>query len=132
MTGALLHKFEGGEIEVSTFGHREHLQTAWEMLQVYPFIEAVARYARQLQRLATAAGAPEKFNLTVTMSFMSLIAEAMEATPDLDFDRFCEAHPDLRQNPLTHWYSDQRLGSELARRIFLMPDAQGFVVGDKL
>lgn len=132
MTGALLHKFESGEIEVSTFGHREHLQTAWEMLRTYPFIEAVERYARQLQSLATAAGAPEKFNLTVTMCFMSLIAEAIEATPDLDFDRFCEAHPDLQQNPLTHWYSDQRLGNDLARRIFLMPDARGFVVGDKL
>ena len=132
MTGALLQKFESGEIEVSRFGHREHLQTAWEMLQAYPFIEAVARYARQLQGLATAAGAPEKFNLTVTMCFMSLIAEAMEATPDLDFDRFCEAHPELLHNPLTYWYSDQRLGNDLARRIFLMPDAQAFMDGGKL
>jgi hypothetical protein len=132
MKSALLHKFESGEIEVSTFGHREHLQTAWEMLRTYPFIEAVARFARQLQGLATAAGAPEKFNLTVTVAFMSLIAEAMEATPDLDFDRFCEAHPDLRQNPLKHWYSDQRLGNDLARRIFLMPDAQAFMDGGKL
>lgn len=132
MTGALLQKFESGEIVLSSFGHREHLQTAWEMLQAYPFIEAVARYASQLQCLATAAGAPEKFNLTVTVSFLSLIAEAMEASPDLEFDRFYEAHPELRQNPLKRWYSDQRLGSNLAHRVFLMPDAQGSVVGGKL
>jgi len=133
MTGdILLEKFENGTIEVSQFGHREHVQTAWEMLRAYPFIDAFARYSRQLQRIATAAGAPDKFNLTVTLSFMSLIAEALDATPELNFEEFYSAHPDLGQNPLKGWYSDQRLGSDLARKIFLMPDYQVFPVSGKI
>jgi len=128
----LLQRFENGAIDVSRFGHREHVLAAWEMLRAYPFIEAMARYSRQLQRIAISAGAPEKFNLTVTLSFLSLIAEAIEATPEHDFDDFYSAHPELGQNPLKGWYSNRRLDSDLARKIFLMPDSRNLMTGCQL
>ena len=121
---SLLRKFEIGKIPAAEFGHKEHVQAAWEMLQTYPFLEAVSRYSTRIESMARAMGAHDKFNVTITVAFMSLIAEKMAACPKTGFDRFYASHPELRRNPLKDWYSDQRLGSDLARRVFLMPEAK--------
>ena len=121
---SFLRKFQNGEIITGEFNHREHVQAAWEMLKTYPFMEAVVRYAGCIESMACKAGAPEKFNMTITLSFMSLIAERMASAPESDFDGFYTAHPDLVHNPLRNWYSDQRLNNDLARRIFLMPESR--------
>ena len=119
---SILQKFESGTINASDVGHRGHVQVAWEMLRSYPFLEATSRYSDGIQRIAKAAGAPEKFNLTVTLSFMSIIAEKMVDSDAADFEHFYALNPELDRNLLTDWYSPQRLGSELARNVFLMPD----------
>ncbi len=68
MTRNWIERLESGTIEPGTFGHREHLQAAWEVLGAGPFLESAARYARAIERFATAAGAAEKFHLTVTVA----------------------------------------------------------------
>lgn len=118
----LMLKLENGTIDAARFGHREHLQAAWEMLGRYPFLEACSRYADGVERLARAARAEDKFNLTLTLGFMSLIAERMSGSEDAGFDRFYRDNPDLHANPLLQWYSRARIDTPLARRIFLMPD----------
>ena len=115
-------RFEAGEIDANEFGHADHIRAAWEMLGCYSFIEAASRYCTSIENLATAAGAPDKFNLTVTLAFLSLIAEKMEAAPESDFDAFYRDHPELTNQVLRRWYTDQRLQTPLARKIFLMPE----------
>ena len=48
----------------------------------------------------------------------------MQATRHDTFDAFMEQNQDLlSRNVLAKWYSSERLQSDLARSVFLMPDA---------
>ena len=118
----LLTRFEGGDIDPATFTHADHLRAAYHMLRAHEFFEAAHRYAAALRALTLRAGAPEKFSATVTLGFLSLIAERMEAHDPGDADAFVDANPDLTAGALAARYSPERLGSALARRAVLLPD----------
>ncbi len=116
--------FEAHSIDNSTFGHADHVRVAYDLLRKYDFIDAAATYAKGIRTLAAKAGAPMKFNLTITYAFMSLIAERMAGTQAAGFEDFVLANPDLMsKSVLKQWYSDDRLDSDLARGVFLLPIA---------
>jgi hypothetical protein len=118
----LLQRFEAGEIDPATFDHRAHIVTAFGLLQQAPYLEAVARYVKGIKQLTIAAGVPHKFNLTITIAFLSLIAERLEDAPSESAEDFLARNPDLlARDLLARWYEPQRLSSEIAKRIFLMP-----------
>ncbi len=118
----LTDSFERCEVDASTFTHANHVGVAYEMLNRYDFLEAASRYARCINTIATAAGAADKFNLTVTLAFLSLIAERMHITEHAGFEEFLHKNPDLLERTiLGRWYPSDRLSSDLARRVFLMP-----------
>ncbi len=120
----LFSKFEALDIEPGEFGHREHVQTAWEMLQKYPYIEACSRYANTIHTIASRAGAVGKFNVTITFAFLSLIAERLHESRQItDFEDFIAHNEDLlSKDALKPWYSDTQLQSEFARTHFQLPD----------
>ncbi len=114
--------FEAHAIDNATFGHAEHVQVAYDLLRKYDFIDAAAIYAKGIRTLAANAGAPDKFNLTITYAFMSLIAERLANTQATDFKSFAQENPDLMaKSVLNQWYSAERLNMQLARDIFLLP-----------
>ncbi len=120
----ITRSFEAHAIDNTTFGHAEHVQVAFDLLRKYDFIDAAAIYAKGIRALAAKAGAPDKFNLTITYAFMSLIAERMAKSSDRSYDDFVAAHPDLMsKSVLSNWYSSDRLNSALARGVFLLPAA---------
>ncbi|CUH47423.1 hypothetical protein [Ruegeria atlantica] len=115
--------FEAHAIDNTTFGHAEHVQVAYDLLRKYDFIDAAAIYAKGIRTLAVKAGAPDKFNLTITYAFMSLIAERLASSQSSTFEAFIAENPDLMaKTALSQWYPQERLNSALARRIFLLPD----------
>ncbi|MGI9412757.1 MAG: hypothetical protein ACR2PM_03770 [Hyphomicrobiales bacterium] len=119
----MTRSFEAQDLDNSAFRHLDHIGVAYEMLRRYDFIEASARYADNIRALAAKAGAPGKFNATITLAFMSLIAERMATTDHAGYDDFIAKNGDLRsKNVLEKWYSPARLSSELARDMFLLPD----------
>lgn len=119
---ALTRGFIAHDIDAAAFHHREHIVVAWELLRMHDFIDAAAIYARGIRTIADAAGAHEKFNLTITYAFMSLIAERMSGGPD-NADAFIAAHPELmRKDLLARWYGAERLDSPEAKTVFLMPE----------
>ncbi|MFQ5634926.1 MAG: hypothetical protein ACE5G3_06310 [Gammaproteobacteria bacterium] len=119
----LLRRFERGEIEPASFGHRDHVKVACEMLGQYDFVDACTRYTAAIRAMAESAGAPQKFNATITFAFMSLIAERKSRAGSADVDSFLASNPDLLdKNLLRRWYSEERLVSQLAREQFLLPD----------
>ena len=121
---AFTRDFERCEIDASDFGHIDHIGVAWDMLHRYDFLEASLRYSRCIDTIATRAGAGQKFNTTITLAFLSLVAERMKQGPDGSFDEFIARNEDLlAPGVLDRWYSAERLGSDLARSVFLMPDA---------
>jgi hypothetical protein len=118
-----LERFLRGEIDAAAFPHREHVRMAYEMLRRYDFAETLLHYSRALRVMAEKAGKPQAFNQTVTIAFLSLIAERMQAEEEADFAAFANAHPELfDKGVLLRWYPSGRLSSDAARRTFLLPD----------
>lgn len=123
MSTDISNAFEAHAIDNTTFGHAEHVQVAYDLLRKYDFIDAAAIYAKGIRTLAAKAGTPDKFNLTITYAFMSLIAERLASSKTSAFEAFIAENPDLMaKTALSQWYPQERLNSALARRIFLLPD----------
>ncbi len=119
-----LARFLRVEIVPSEFPHREHVHIAFEMLKRHDFPETVLIFSRTLRAMAEKAGRPRAFHQTVTIAFLSLVAERMDAGHGGDFAAFARANPDLlEKSALARWYRPERLASEAARRTFLLPDA---------
>jgi hypothetical protein len=121
---AELERFARGEVDPGNFPHREHVRMAFEMLRRHDFAETVLHYSRALRAMSARAGNPRAFHQTVTIAFLSLIAERMqESGGAADFDALVRAHPELLDKAaLTRWYRPERLASEAARHTFLLPE----------
>ncbi len=116
-------QFEACSIDSTTFAHVDHVGVAYEILRKYSFLDAVVIYSKCLETIATRAGAADKFNLTITLAFLSLIAERLQASDATSFDCFIEENPDLlTTRSISKWYSQERLSSPNARSVFLLPD----------
>lgn len=119
----LMRSFELMDIDPKDFGHIDHIGVAYEMLRTYDFIEATNKYATCINTIATRAGASRKFNTTITIAYLGLIAERIKETSHETFDEFIERNQDLLASDLLmKWYSAERLQSDLARSVFLLPD----------
>ena len=118
-----IRAFEATELDPVAFSHADHVEMACEMLRAYGFADACAKYSSAIQALARKANAPKKFNATITFAFMSLIAERMATVPHEDYQDFIAKNMDLRSKTvLEKWYSPERLNSEMARQVFVLPD----------
>jgi hypothetical protein len=118
-----LGRFVRGEIAAASFPHREHVRIAFEMLRRHDFAETVLLFSRALLTMAQRAGKPQAFHQTLTIAFLSLIAERLEGGDWDDFAAFAHDNPDLLdKGTITRWYRPERLASERARRTFLLPE----------
>ena len=117
-----LLRFVSGETDAAAFPHREHVRMAFEMLRRHDFAESVWLFSSALRAMTARAGKPQAFNQTVTIAFLSLIAERMEDAPGADFESFALANPGLfAKAALARWYPRERLACEVTRRIFVLP-----------
>lgn len=124
--------FEACTFPPGDFHHREHVRLAWVYLREKPLVDALTAFANSLRRFATNAGAAAKYHETVTFAFLFLIHERMQRAEFQTFDGFAAANPDLfawKPSILDRYYSAATLGSELARRTFVMPDAAATIAG---
>ncbi len=118
----LLVQFEAFKVNPAEFGHQQHIQVAFEMLNKYGYLKASSKYANAINTIASNAGATDKFNVTITFAFLSLIAERIHAEPQLDFNSFLTKNSDLlSKGVLDEWYTSEELRSDFARTNFLLP-----------
>jgi hypothetical protein len=118
----LTQDFESHKIDPSTFRHIDHIRVAYEMLHKHGYLTTSTKYSEAIESMATEAGVPEKFNLTITLAFLSLIAERIHSTEHSSFDEFIARNEDLMsRSVLEKMYSPERLQSDLARKMFLLP-----------
>ncbi len=123
-TAQLLDDFTDDRIEPQTFGHAQHVETAYALLQHKPFLEAAVAHIGGLKKLALAAGEPMKFNMTITLAYLGLIAERIEADQNTHWGKFIASNADLLDKKLLlRWYEPEVLWSDAARRSFVMPGA---------
>lgn len=118
-----LAEFIRGEVDPASFPHREHVRMGFEMLRRHNFEAAALHYCGALRAMTARAGKPLAFHQTITIAFLALIAERMEAAEHSDFTSFAGANPDLiDKSALKRWYRPERLATDAARRTFLLPD----------
>lgn len=121
-----IEAFESGTLDVETFDHQAHIYIAWLYLDRYPVLQAAHRYAESLKRLTTQLGIPGKYHETITWFFMFLIDERRRYSGGKDWLAFRRSNDDLfargDQNILNRYYRGETLGSEGARRSFVLPD----------
>lgn len=126
MTDAdFLRSFEDRSLPSSSFHHRDHVRLAWLYLRRYPTLEALARFIEGLRRFAAANGRPDLYHETITWAYLLLIHERMARVQAETWEEFAQRNPDLLTwNPsvLDRYYEKETLGSELARRVFVLPD----------
>lgn len=123
----LLEAFESATLPAGAFRHRDHVRMAWIYLGRRPPLQALESFAGALRRFAAAQGAPGLYHETITWSFFFLIQERRARGADgEDWEEFARRNPDLlawKPSILDRYYRPETLGSELARRVFVLPDA---------
>jgi hypothetical protein len=118
-----LERFVRGETDARMFPHEQHVRMGFEMLRRHDFAETAYLYSCALRALVERAGRPQVFNQTVTIAFLSLIAERMQIGNVADFADFAARNLDLfDKSVLSRWYRPERLATEIARSGFILPD----------
>ena len=121
----LLERFVDTTLPAGEFHHEQHVQVAWLFVQKYGMPGALGEFTTAIRRFADAKGATGLYHETITWAFLLLIAERQARNPAAAWEAFAASNADLlvwKPSILERYYSKELLGSELARRTFLMPD----------
>jgi hypothetical protein len=121
-----IERFEDGTLPEDRFHHVDHVRLAWLYLSRQPLAQALERFTIGLKRFAVAAGKPDRYHETITWAYLLLIHERMErAGRPSTWESFSGANADLLAGggrALEKYYRPATLRSDLARRIFVLPD----------
>jgi hypothetical protein len=109
------------------FGHRQHVELTWLAIRRYGTTTAVDVVSDGIQRTARYAGAPQKYNTTVSRAWVELVGHHARQTDAADFDAFVDQHPALLDKKLlTRFYRSSTLASDPARTGWVEPDLAPF------
>ena len=131
----LIEAYETCTLDPDLFHHRQHVRVAWICLREAPLVAALTRFVESLRRFATSAGSPGLYHETITFAFVFLIHQRMQTHSKETFEEFAAANADLfswKPSVLDRYYTPETLGSELARRTFVMPDRPGVGSADAI
>jgi hypothetical protein len=118
-----LQALEDCTLPGTDFRHDGHVRACYLCLKSQDFAAGLARIRVAIRRYSAALGAPRRYHETITVASAALIQEAMlERGDGGDWETFARANPELlRSDLLLRFYSREQLGSEQARRAFVLP-----------
>lgn len=122
----LLTAFGDTSLPSAAFHHDQHVRVAWLFVTRYGMPEALREFPTALKRFADAKGATTLYHTTITWAYLLLIHERQARDPAGDWPAFAAANSDLlrwKPSVLDRFYAPGTLTTELARRVFVMPDA---------
>jgi len=125
----LLTAFRDTSLPSESFHHEQHVRAAWLFVTQYGMPEALREFPTALKRFADAKGATTLYHTTITWAYLLLIHERQTREPARDWPTFAAANPDLLQwkpSVLDRLYTRETLTSEVAKRVFVLPDAGTF------
>ena len=109
------------------FGHRQHVHLTWLAVRCYGTDAAVGVVSEGIRQTARYAGAPQKYNATVSRAWVELVGHHAGQTDTADFDCFADQHPALLDKRLlTRFYQPATLASDPARTGWVPPDRAPF------
>jgi hypothetical protein len=123
---ALLRQLEDCSLPLDRFHHRVHIQIAFLYLHQYPVLDVLRRFPEALKRYAAALGRTGLYHETITWAYILLIHERMQRADQVQtWEEFASGNPDLltrTDSILKRYYRDETLSSDLARKMFVLPD----------
>jgi hypothetical protein len=122
----LLAAFCDTSLPSEAFHHEQHVRVAWLFVTRYGMPEALREFPIALKRFADAKGATTLYHTTITWAYLLLIHERQAREPAIDWPAFAASNRDLLQwkpSVLDRLYAPGTLTSELAKRVFVVPDA---------
>ena len=109
------------------FGHRQHVHLTWLAVRRYGTEAAVDLVSDGIRRTARYAGAPQKYNATVSRAWVELVGHHAPQPDTTDFDAFADQHPALLDKKLlTRFYQPSTLAGARARTSWVEPDRAPF------
>jgi|SRR5579872_5118556 len=109
------------------FGHRQHVHLTWLAVRAYGTVAAVRVVSDGIQGMARYAGAPQKYNATVSRAWVELVGHHAGDSDATDFDAFADQHPVLLDKRLlVRFYQPATLASTRARTGWIEPDRAPF------
>jgi hypothetical protein len=121
----LIRCFENDEVLEGSFHHADHVRLAFAYLSQYKTLQALEKFSSALKRFAAARGKTQLYNETITCAYFFLIHERMARSEGTGWEEFARENSDLFQwkdGILTRYYCQATLTSDLARRVFVLPD----------
>lgn len=121
----LIQCFENDALPSDSFHHADHVRLAFAYLSQHPALHALEKFAAALQRFATARGKTQLYNETITFAYFFLLRDRMAHSDGATWEEFARQNPDLltwKDGILSRYYRESTLQSDLARKIFLLPD----------
>jgi hypothetical protein len=122
---SLLEHFVDTTLPAGEFHHHQHVQVAWEFVRRYGMPAALGEFTAAIKRFADAKGATGLYHETITWAFLLLIAERQARSGAETWVQFANANPDLlcwKPSILERYYSREVLQSDLAKKVFVLPD----------
>lgn len=109
------------------FGHRQHVHLTWLAVRRYGTSAAIALVSDGIQATARYAGAPQKYNATVSRAWVELVGHHADHSNAADFDAFADRCPALLDKKLlTRFYRSTTLATDAARTGWVEPDVAPF------
>jgi len=121
----LLTSFEESTLPAEQFHHADHVRVVWLYLQRYSVLQTLERFCEGLKRFAAANGKARLYHETISWAHVFLIHERVQRANAASWQEFREANADLfdwQKSILKSYYRDETLRSELARKMFVLPD----------
>jgi hypothetical protein len=121
----LIRCFENDEVLEGSFHHADHVRLAFAYLSQYKTLQALEKFSSALKRFAAARSKTQLYNETITCAYFFLIHERMARSEGTGWEEFARENSDLFQwkdGILTRYYCQATLTSDLARRVFVLPD----------
>jgi hypothetical protein len=121
----LIHRSETNAISEDSFHHADHVRLAFAYLSEYSVLVALGKFIAALKRFAGARGKTQLYNETITCAYFFLIHECMARHEVTDWEEFARLNPELllwKGGVLSRYYCEATLKSDLARRVFVLPD----------
>ena len=121
----LLCTFLAHRVDPAVFSHRDHVRVAWLLIERFPLENALQRFEAGARDLATRAGVPEKYHVTITRALMQIIAADQARGAGQSCAEYCASNPPVLQDALSvllRHYSKDRIFSDAARTTWCEPD----------
>ena len=121
-----LSALERCELPPEAFTHAAHVRAGYLYVRAGGFDAALGRIRTAIRRYATHLGKAEKYHETITVAYLALIQRRLCERGDVGGWRgFREQNQDLFERDfLLGYYRRSELESELARRIFVLPQCR--------